>query len=251
MTQALYMQISGCLRQGILSGDYKPGDMLPSEHELAARFETSRVTVRKSLGILENEGFVRPWHGKGYFVLPPQYTTFTLLFGDSTADGHFRFQEVNMLRPSKDVAEALQMGKHQMAIVTRRILERRGRPVAYDEKFIPYERGVPSIEFEIHFAEFPHMFEERFAPMSLRTEMTIGMERAPEHVSTALGLPPEAPLLVVGRLIRTGNNTPAGKSNDKKTEKPAGKPIGYGKQYLTEDFGKLTARSGYYKQEKL
>jgi GntR family transcriptional regulator len=235
MTEPLYLHISGRLRQSIISGEYRPEDMLPSENELAALYNTSRVTVRKSLDVLESEGLIKPWHGKGYFVLPPKYTTFTLLFGDNMNEGRFRFQEVNIIRPSKEISEKLQLKKHQMAIVTRRLLERGGKNLAYDEKFIPYERGVPSIEFEIHFAEFPDMFEERFAPMSLHTEMTIGVETAPEHVCAALRLNAPAPLMVVTRLIRAKDD----------------QPIGYGKQYMTEDFGKLTAKSGYYIHDKL
>ncbi len=235
MTEPLYLQISGRLRQSIISGEYRPEDMLPSENELAARYSTSRVTVRKSLGVLENEGLIKPWHGKGYFVLAPKYTTFTLYFGDNMTEGRFRFQEVNIIRPSKDIAEKLQLKKHQMAIVTRRLLERDGKQLAFDEKFVPYERGVPSIEFELHFAEFPDMFEERFAPMSLHTEMAIGMETAPDHVCQALSLDTLTPLMVVSRLIRAKDD----------------QPIGYGKQFLTAEFGKLTAKSGYYIQEKL
>lgn len=230
MAEPLYLQISGRLRQDIISGEYRPEDMLPSENELAALYNTSRVTVRKSLGILESEGLIKPWHGKGYFVQPPKYTTFTMYFGDTVAEGRFRFQEVNIIRPGKDVAGILQLKKHQMTIVTRRILERGGRLAAYDEKFIPYERGVPSIEFELHFSEFPGMFEERFAPMSLHTEMTIGVETAPGYVCKALSQKSSASLLVISRLIRASDD----------------KPVGYGKQYLTEAFGKLSAKSGYY-----
>jgi GntR family transcriptional regulator len=241
MTEPLYLQISGHLRHSIISGEYRPEDMLPSENELASLYKTSRMTVRKSLDVLESEGLVRPWHGKGYFVLPPKYTTFTMYFGDDITEGRSRFQEVNIIRPAKDVAEMLLLKKHQMTIVTRRILERDGRPAAYDEKFIPYERGVPSIEFELHFSEFPGMFEGRFAPMSLHTEMTIGVEAAPLHVCKALGLKSAFHLLVISRLIRADDDKPEGT--------PTGKPVGYGKQYLTENFGKLTAKSGYYTEK--
>lgn len=241
MTKPLYLQISGQLRRSIISGEYRPGDMLLSENELAALYKTSRMTVRKSLGVLESEGLVRPWHGKGYFVLPPKHTMFTMHFGDTVTDGRFRFQEVNIIRPAKDVAEMLQLKKHQMTIAIRRILERDGRPAAFDEKFIPYERGVPSIEFELRFSEFPGMFEERFAPMSLHTDMTIGVEAAPVHVCKALGLKSSAHLLVISRLIRA--------DSDKPEVDPAGMPVGYGKQYLTEAFGKLSAKSGYYTEK--
>jgi GntR family transcriptional regulator len=249
MSEPLYLQISGFLRSSIISGEYRPEDMLPSENELAARYDTSRVTVRKSLDVLESEGLVRPWHGKGYFVLPPKYTMFTMYFGDSSSEGRFRFQEVNIIRPDQDVAEMLQLKKHQMTIVTRRILERDGRLVAYDEKFIPYERGVPSIEFELHFAEFPNMFEERFPPISLHTEMAIGMETAPDHVCAALSLDTETQLLVVSRLIRAGDDKSGQDPAGKPVVNPTGKPVGYAKQYLTEAFGKLTAKSGYYTEK--
>lgn len=230
MSEPLYVQISGLLRQSILSGEYKPSDMLPSEHELAASYNTSRVTVRKSLDVLENESLIKPWHGKGYFVQPPKHTRFTLYFGDHMTEKRFRFQEVNIVTPDKEVSEKLQLKKHQMVIITRRILEHDGKNLAYDEKFIPYERGVPSIEFEIHFAEFPDMFEERFAPMSLHTEMTIGLESPPEHIWKALDFNSPSPLMVVSRLIRTFDE----------------RPVGFGRQYLTEAYGKLSARSGYY-----
>jgi GntR family transcriptional regulator len=233
MSEPLYMLIARRLRQSILTGEYRPDDMLPSENELAKAYSTSRVTVRKSLGVLESEGLIKPWHGKGYFVLPPKYSVYTLCFEEQAEKGRFRFQEVTLIRPPGEVAAVLQLKKHQMTIVTRKILEREGRMLAYDEKFIPYERGVPSIEFELHFTEFPDMFGERFSPMSLHTEMTIGLETVPEHVCSALSIDYPAQLMVVSRLIRTDNE----------------QPVGYGKQYLTEDYGKLTARSGYYLQK--
>ncbi len=226
------------MRQRIISGEYRPEDMLPSENELAALYKTSRVTVRKSLDVLQSEGLVKPWHGKGYFVLPPKYTTFTLYFGDTAANGRFRFQEVNIIRPTKEVAGMLQLKKHQMAIVTRRILERDGSLVAYDEKFIPYERGVPSIEFELHFAEFRVC--SRSASRRCRcTPKWPSASKLPPPMSQSLGLKASAPLLVISRLIRANDGN------------PEGKPVGYGKQYLTESFGKLTAKSGYYIQGKL
>ncbi|MEL4106588.1 GntR family transcriptional regulator [Oscillospiraceae bacterium WX1] len=235
MEEPLYLKISCTLRKGILAGAYKPGDMLPSENELASRFQTSRVTVRKSLDVLVGEGLIKSWHGKGHFVLQPKYTMFTLFFGDTAPCGRFRFQEVNIIEPDEAIADVLKLKKQQMTIVTRRILEKGGQTIAYDEKFIPYERGTPSIEFEFHFAEFPDMFETRFTPMSIHTEMTIGLETPPPYVCDALGLEGHAPLLVVNRLIRAEDD----------------KPVGFGKQYLTEAYGTLTAKSGYYTSGKL
>lgn len=62
-----YYHLMNEIRQQILSGAVAPGDMLPSENQLAKRYQVSRHTVRKALSILENEGYIYAVHGKGTF----------------------------------------------------------------------------------------------------------------------------------------------------------------------------------------
>jgi DNA-binding GntR family transcriptional regulator len=56
------------LKQKILLGVFKTGDMLPSENELSALFHTTRVTVRQALDELVKEGYIVKEKGKGSFV---------------------------------------------------------------------------------------------------------------------------------------------------------------------------------------
>lgn len=67
-SDSLYKQIVELLREQILNGTLKEGDALPSERELALRFDVSRVPVREALKILEYLGIVRYVRGKGVFV---------------------------------------------------------------------------------------------------------------------------------------------------------------------------------------
>ncbi len=67
-SDSLYKQIVELLREQILNGTLKEGDVLPSERELAMRFDVSRVPVREALKILEYLGVVRHVRGKGVFV---------------------------------------------------------------------------------------------------------------------------------------------------------------------------------------
>ncbi|MCA0985317.1 trehalose operon repressor [Halobacillus yeomjeoni] len=53
----------------IEEGKYEPGDTLPSEHELCAQFDTSRETIRKSLNLLAQNGYIQKVRGKGSVVL--------------------------------------------------------------------------------------------------------------------------------------------------------------------------------------
>ncbi len=67
----LYQQIAEILSVGIHSGRYKPGDKLPSEHELCRTYSVSRMTVRLALSQLIQRGLIESFHGKGSFVKEP------------------------------------------------------------------------------------------------------------------------------------------------------------------------------------
>ncbi len=66
--QTLYGQIANLWRDRILSGEFKPGDVLPSEREIAAELDVSRIPVREAMKSLEYLGVVRQVRGKGVVV---------------------------------------------------------------------------------------------------------------------------------------------------------------------------------------
>lgn len=65
----LVSQVSDALRQSILSGDYQPGDKLPSEAQLTEAHGVSRTVVREAVAALRSDGLVEPRQGAGIFVL--------------------------------------------------------------------------------------------------------------------------------------------------------------------------------------
>src|ERR1700727_72322 len=65
-----YHRILDDLRSEILAGIRVPGERLPSEHELAQRYGTSRPTVRRAIARLKAEGLVVTEQGRGAFVRP-------------------------------------------------------------------------------------------------------------------------------------------------------------------------------------
>lgn len=66
--QTLYGQIANIWRDRILSGEFRPGDVLPSEREIAAELDVSRIPVREAMKSLEYLGVVRQERGKGVVV---------------------------------------------------------------------------------------------------------------------------------------------------------------------------------------
>jgi len=57
------------IRKKILSQEYQPGELLPSERKLAESLKINRQTLRSALSRLESEGLVQPYHGRGIQVL--------------------------------------------------------------------------------------------------------------------------------------------------------------------------------------
>jgi GntR family transcriptional regulator len=63
-----YREIAETLREHVRRGDLAPGRLLPSESELSASYDVSRVTVRRALDVLRSEGVLDARQGLGWFV---------------------------------------------------------------------------------------------------------------------------------------------------------------------------------------
>ncbi len=67
-TPPKYAQVIAELQRRIESGEYPPGSLIPSEHQLSAEFGTARPTVVRALRVLRQEGWIETQQGKGSFV---------------------------------------------------------------------------------------------------------------------------------------------------------------------------------------
>lgn len=65
---AKYAQVVAEIKRRIDEGDYPPGTLLPSEHQLVEDFGVSRPTIVKSLSVLRQEGWIETQQGRGSFV---------------------------------------------------------------------------------------------------------------------------------------------------------------------------------------
>src|SRR5574337_977754 len=64
----LYLQLAQILRGQIESGEYKVGDILPTEEQTSRDFGVSLITVREARRILADEGLISRQSGKGTFA---------------------------------------------------------------------------------------------------------------------------------------------------------------------------------------
>ena len=63
-----YIKVAKALKDAIIKGEYREGELLPSENELSEQYRLNRMTIRNALKTLENEGFIHKHKGKGSIV---------------------------------------------------------------------------------------------------------------------------------------------------------------------------------------
>src|ERR1019366_6595889 len=66
-TPPKYAQVIAELQRRIESGEYPPGALMPSEHQLSGEFGIARPTVVRALRVLRQEGWIETQRGRGSF----------------------------------------------------------------------------------------------------------------------------------------------------------------------------------------
>jgi len=227
MVVPVYAQIVNTIREKINSGNLKPGDIIDSENALSKEFGVSRMTVRKGLAILANEGYIYSIPGKGNFVQNPDITKYTIYYNEMSniinSVDKTKLLEVRIIMPDEKLMNSLQISRNKNVILIRRLFYTGGKPVAYDMKYLLYQRGMPIVEKEIQDATFPEMISKGKHPFSLRKELIIYAEIPDEGKKRLLNIYDNLALLVVEQKLLTQDH----------------KPLGLGITYFRGDYIKL------------
>ena len=112
----LYHQLREFLRDKIESGEWEPGRQLPGEGDLQSEFGVSRATVRQALQLLENDGLIERFQGKGTFVGRPKIASdlmamFTneALIRDASSNASFHLIHLKRVTSPASAAAALKL----------------------------------------------------------------------------------------------------------------------------------------------
>ncbi len=231
MTAIKYMQIMGDLKEQIEMGILQPGDVLPSENSLCNQYGVSRMSARKGLLLLSEKGYIYSIPGKGYFVSEPRYNKHILYFDETDFIKKYvdevKFHQVNILSPTEEIFRELKIPKNKKVIVIKNIFFANEEPIAYDIKYLPYDKGLPNLEEEIGYATFPEIVTTHFSLFSVKKELKIWPEISDQESNKLLSLKKEHPLLVIEQKCINNN----------------GKPIVWGHMYIKKEYSKLYAVS--------
>jgi GntR family transcriptional regulator len=212
----LYQQIKALIMQGLQSGEWKPGDLIPSEMELAQRYKVSQGTVRKAIDELAAENLVVRRQGKGTFVAThhearARYRFLRLVPDEGILPAPENlFIEVRRTRASAEIARLLDMKAADSVVFIKRVQIFDGRPTILEDIWLPgvIFKGLTVERLRDYKGPMYGLFESEFGTHMVRAAERLRAIAANEESAKLLDVKLGVPLLSVERVSFTYGDKP-------------------------------------------
>ena len=212
----LYLQIKALLIKGLQAGEWKPGEAIPSEGDLAQRFGVSQGTVRKAIDEMAAEHLLIRRQGKGTFVAThhearAQFRFLRLAPDDPRDEGsESRILECRRMRAPADIAHRLQLKAGDSVVSIRRVLSFDHVPTVLDDLWLngTVFRGLTAERLAAYRGPLYGLFESEFATPMTRADEKIRAVAADSAAARTLKVAVGTPLLSVERVSMTYGDRP-------------------------------------------
>ncbi|CAG0988046.1 putative fructoselysine utilization operon transcriptional repressor [Rhodocyclaceae bacterium] len=212
----LYRQIKDLIMQGLASGEWRPGEAIPSEAELAIRFNVSQGTVRKAIDEMAAENLVVRKQGKGTYVAshndPRAFFRFLRVVPNEGGVSVPLSVPLECWRAKAglEAARILDIAPGAPITIVRRVLKFNGKPVVLDEIYLPGEifQGLSLEVLQEYQGSLYSLFETRFGVRMIRAEERIRAIAADRATAEQLAVEEGSPLLSVERVTYTYGDKP-------------------------------------------
>jgi GntR family transcriptional regulator len=212
----LYQQIKTLVLRGLQEGEWRPGQAIPSEVDLAARYRVSQGTVRKAIDELAAEHLLVRRQGKGTFVATHdeprmQYRFLRLMPVEGDPEyPESRLLECRRVRASSEVARVLELKVGDGVVFLRRLLLFKDDPTVLDDIYLPGTvfRGLTGEIFNEYKGSLYNLFETEFGMRMIRADEKIRAVPAAGDMARLLQVAQGTPLLCVDRVAYTYGDRP-------------------------------------------
>jgi GntR family transcriptional regulator len=214
--QPLYRQIKHLITESLVSGEWRPGEPIPSEIELAHRYSVSQGTVRKAIIELADQNLLVRHQGKGTFVASHSGERKNFPFLRITPDrGSLASVSATLIdfwriKLDADSAGWLGVPEAASAFLIRRLLAPAGRGVVYEEIKLPAGifEGLSAETVDSHHCMLYSMYESAFDVRILKVDERIKSAAAEGEVAARLDLDEGSPVLLIERVAYTYGDKP-------------------------------------------
>lgn len=212
--RALYRQLAELLRSEIENGDRLANEMLPSERDLAIKYDMSRDTVRKAVRLLETQGILYSEQGRGTFVSPAQVREMSRFLDSFSVDtvkrGGMPGQKillVEQIPASLAVAGVLEIEPRRMITRVKRIRTVDAMQVGFHDSYLVLPGIITEGEL-LNTGSLYALLAERFDLHAAEGLESIGSIAAGVEDSMLLGVAIGAPLLLSERITLSDRRQP-------------------------------------------
>ena len=216
MNIPLYIQVKQKITQELMSGNWRAGNLIPSEIELAQSYQVSQGTVRKAIDELSIEKILIRRQGKGTYVTTHNEEQIQLRFLRLTSTkGNKEKLESQLLsfektRVNSYVANRLNLRPGSSVYKIKRVLTFARKPLILDEIYIstiPF-KGLNAEMINQKKGSLYRLYESNYGIQMLNADEKIKAVSAEAEVSKLLNIKKGHPLLGIERVSYTYGNKP-------------------------------------------
>ncbi len=202
----MYQQIKAAIKNSIDDGTYKSREKIPSEPELCHEYGASRITVRRAVEELCNEGYLIKMQGRGTFVsmgrvhrkftgVATRVRSFTQACQDEGMVAGGKVLERQIVPVRKDEQEFFQLEEDALLVYIQRIRTADGQTMMLESHFFPYNefRGLLNMDLQdvSLFSKVEEAYGRKFTS-SYRS--TLEVTKASADIAQKMGIPLNEPL---------------------------------------------------------
>jgi len=211
----LYYQLAEAIEDRIATGEWQPGDRLPSERDLASQAGISRMTARQALSYLVDRGAIEVRHGVGTFVAQPKLTSdplhllgFTEQMMATGGDVASTVLAREVLPAPGPVAAALDLDPGSDVVRIMRLRSLNGSPVLLETSYFPRARFAGIEQRDLSRASLYTLLETDFGVRLTHAQQTVEAVGSNEFESTLFGTERGSPMLLLEGVALTSDGTP-------------------------------------------
>jgi len=213
-TLPLYRKIASEMKHRIESGQWKKGEAIPTENRLVDEFNTSRVTIRKAIDVLQQEGLLYKIQGSGTYVKEKKFEhnlyTLKSFTEEMKIEGrsiHSNIIEFSMQSAGKSIANQLNIQPDEKVFFVRRQRMVDDVPLVVEDTYLPVNM-FPDLSVEVMKGS-KYEYIEREKKLKIKESFQEFIPILPDdEIKRLLHLEKDIPILKVALYSLLENNTP-------------------------------------------